>query len=143
MTMALDDIPLMSMLKSRFGYLSQQQRGIAVNVANSDTPDYVPTDLKPFSYSLGTPSITPGGTMALAPVRTNAAHLPGDAAATGQTWKAQPTPDSEARLDGNQVVLEEQMMKMSKARGDYEAAINFYEKSLSLIQLALKAPGKP
>ena len=28
-------------------------------------------------------------------------------------------------------------------RREYEAAITFYEKSLSLIQLALKAPGKP
>ena len=41
------------------------------------------------------------------------------------------------------MVLEEQMMKMSQTRGDYEAAINFYQKSLSMIQLALKAPGKP
>ena len=52
MTMALDDIPLMSMLKSRFGYLSQQQRGIAVNVANSDTPGFVPKDLTAFHYSV-------------------------------------------------------------------------------------------
>jgi flagellar basal-body rod protein FlgB len=143
MTMALDDIPLMSMLKSRFGYLSQQQQGVAVNVANSDTPGFVPTGLKPFSYSIGAPSIAPGGALALSPVQTNAAHLPGRAPAAGQTWRSEASPDSEARLDGNQVVLEEQMMKMAQARGDYEAAISFYQKSLSLIQLALKAPGKP
>lgn len=143
MTMALDDIPLMSMLKSRFGYLSQQQRGIAVNVANSDTPGFVPKDLTAFHYSVPGKAIVPGGALALAPVQTNAAHLPGRAQANGQTWQAQSAPDSEARLDGNQVVLEEQMMKMGKARGEYEAAITFYEKSLSLIQLALKAPGKP
>jgi flagellar basal-body rod protein FlgB len=141
--MAVDDIPLISMLKSRFTYLNQQQRGIAVNVANSDTPGFVPKDLKTFSYSAPGKTITPGGGLALAPVRTNAAHLPGRAAATGQTWASQTSPDSEARLDGNQVVLEEQMMKMSKARGDYDAAITFYQKSMSMIQLALKAPGKP
>jgi flagellar basal-body rod protein FlgB len=143
MTMALDDIPLMSMLKSRFGYLGQQQRGIAVNVANSDTPGFVPKDLKAFSYTAPGKSIVPAGTLALAPIRTNAAHLSGKSDANGQVWQSQTVPDSEARLDGNQVVLEEQMMKMSKARGDYEAAITFYQKSLSLIQLALKAPGKP
>jgi flagellar basal-body rod protein FlgB len=141
--MALDDIPLMSMLKSRFGYLSQQQRGIGVNVANSDTPGFVPTDLKPFNYSVKAKSITPGGTLALAPIQTNAAHMPGKAAADGQTWRAEESPDSEAQLNGNQVVLEEEMMKMGQARGDYESAITFYQKSLSLIQLALKAPGKP
>ena len=36
--MAFDDIPLLSMLKSRFGYLNQQQRGIAVNVVAPSPP---------------------------------------------------------------------------------------------------------
>lgn len=141
--MASDDIPLLSMLKSRFGYLNQQQRGIAVNVANSDTPGFVPKDLKAFGYSVPSKSITPGASLSLAPVQTNAAHMSGRGASDGKVWQSQSSPDSEARLDGNQVVLEEQMMKLSKARGDYEAAINFYEKSMNLIQLALKAPGKP
>ncbi len=141
--MALDDIPLMSMLKSRFGYLSQQQRGIGVNIANSDTPGFVPTDLKSFRYAPPTKGIAPGGSMVLAPVQTHAAHLPGKNQASGQVWKSDSAPDSEAQLNGNQVVLEEEMMKMAQARGDYEAAISFYQKSLSLIQLALKAPGKP
>ena len=141
--MPIDDIPLFAMLKSRLGYLNQQQRGIAVNVANSDTPGFVPSDLKAFSYSAPGKTIIPGGTLSLAPVQTSAAHLAGKAATTGQVWQAQSAPDSEARLDGNQVVLEEQMMKMGKTRGEYEAAITFYEKSLSLLQLALKAPGKP
>ena len=141
--MGLDDIPLLSMLKSRFGYLNQAQRGIAINVANSDTPGFVPKALDTFKYAAPGKTITPGGSMMLAPVQTNAAHLAGKAAASGQTWKAQDAPDSEARLDGNQVVLEEQMMKMAQTRGDYETAISFYQKSLSMIQLALKAPGKP
>jgi flagellar basal-body rod protein FlgB len=141
--MTPDDIPLLSMLKSRFGYLNQAQRGIAINVANSDTPGFVPKTLDAFSYSAPGKTIIPGGTLALAPVQTNAAHMTGKAAASGQTWKAQDAPDSEARLDGNQVVLEEQMMKMNQTRGDYETAISFYQKSLSMIQMALKAPGKP
>ena len=85
MTMALDDIPLMSMLKSRLGYLSQQQRAIAVNVANSDTPGFVPTTLKTFGYT-APPSKTiaaPAGTLALTPVQTNAAHLAGQGRPVG------------------------------------------------------------
>lgn len=142
--MTLDDIPLLSMLKSRLGYVAQQQRGIAVNVANSDTPGFVPSQLNAFKYAAPGKTIAPaGGVLPLAPVQTEAAFLPGHAPASGTAWKSQLAPDSEARLDGNQVVLEEQMMRMSQARGDYDAAINFYEKSISLIQLALKAPGKP
>ena len=141
--MANSDIPLLAMLKSRLAYVSQQQQGIAVNVANSDTPGFVPTQLNTFKYSVPGKTIAPGGTLSLAPVQTQAAFLPGHTTATNSAWKSQPAPDSEARLDGNRVVLEEQMMKMSQARGDYDAAINFYEKSISLIQLSLKAPGKP
>jgi len=141
--MTFDDLPLLSMLKSRLGYLNQQQQGIAVNVANSDTPGFIPTQLNPFKYSPPGKSIVPGGTLSLAPVQTQAAFLPGHTTTASSAFKAQAAPDSEARLDGNRVVLEEQMMRMSQARGDYDAAINFYEKSVSLIQLALKAPGKP
>jgi flagellar basal-body rod protein FlgB len=142
--MAIDDIPLLSMLKSRLGYLSQQQRAIAVNVANSDSPGYTPSELKPFSYSVRSAAGATGGVLPLAPVQSGGLSLAGQAVSTsGQTWTTQPAPDSEARMDGNRVVLEEQMMKMSQARGDYETAINIYQKSLSLIQLALKAPGKP
>ena len=34
------------------------------------------------------------------------------------------------------------MMKMSETRTDYQAAVGFYEKSLGLIQMALKRPGQ-
>jgi flagellar basal-body rod protein FlgB len=140
--MMLDDIPLFSMLKGRLSYLNQRQQVIAQNVANSDTPGYTPHDLKPFTVPSGSGA---GGTLALAPVQTNAAHLSGTASPTapGAAWKPEATPDSETRLDGNQVVLEEEMMKMTDARLNYDTALGMYQKSLSLIQMALKAPGKP
>ena len=40
------------------------------------------------------------------------------------------------------VVLEEEMMKMSDARMNYDAAISFYQKSLGLLRMASRAPGK-
>jgi flagellar basal-body rod protein FlgB len=147
-TMMLDDIPLFSMLKGRLGYLDQQQRLIAENVANSDTPGFTPQDLKPFAEQV---KASAGASLALAPVRTTPAHLSGHAGGAGggagvsvaSSWKAQATPDSETRMDGNQVVLEEEMMKMTQARMNYDTALGFYQKSLALIQLALHAPGKP
>ncbi|MDR3509758.1 MAG: flagellar biosynthesis protein FlgB [Caulobacteraceae bacterium] len=148
--MALEDIPLFSMLKGRLGYLNERQRLIGQNVANSDTPGYTPDDLKPFKVKAA-----PGGTGASAgrlsmtgsggvsPVRTNPGHMTGTTGeGTATPWKPEKTPDSETRLDGNQVVLEEQMMKMTDARMNYDAAISFYEKSLSLLQLAIRTPGK-
>jgi flagellar basal-body rod protein FlgB len=141
--MTLDDIPLFSALRSRLGYLSQRESLISQNVANSDTPGYRPNDLAPFTIKDG------GGLGApLAMARTSAADLAGQGGVQGrangsQSWRPKATPDSETRLDGNQVVLEEEMMKLTDSRMNYNAAIGFYEKSLSLIRLAIKAPGKP
>ena len=50
--------------------------------------------------------------------------------------------DSETTLDGNKVVLEDQMAKMTEARMDYEAAIGFYQKSLEMLRMAARPPGK-
>ena len=58
-------------------------------------------------------------------------------------YAPQVTPDSERRLDGNGVVLEDEMIKLTQARMDYDAAIGFYQQSLSMIQLAIHTPLLP
>ena len=139
--MTLDDIPLFATLKSRLGYLSQREQVISQNVANSDTPGFRPQDLTAFTIK-DQPGQGIGGPIAL--TQTSGAHLSGlgppPGAASG--WKPQVSPDSETRLDGNQVVLEEEMMKLTDARMNYDTAIGFYEKSMNMIQLALHTPGK-
>ena len=138
--MGLDDIPLFSMLKGKLGYVNQRQRLLAENVANADTPGYAPRDLNPYSFAAALrPRI---GLAGLA--RTNPMHIAGKPLSSGSAnpFKAQASPDSETRLDGNQVVLEEQMSKMTEARIDYESALDFYQQSLNLITTAARAPGK-
>jgi len=142
--MTLDDIPLFSTLKSRLGYLSERQRVISENVANSDTPGYRPRDLKPFTIKAAS-GPQAGATLGLA--ASSAGSALGGTGGSSQPlasagYTPQVTPDSETRLDGNQVVLEEEMMKLTDARMSYDAAIGFYEKSLSMIQMAIRTPGK-
>ena len=152
LTMTLDQIPLFAMLKSRMGYLSARQTVISENVANSDTPGFTPRDLQPFKITM--PTTRPGaagGALAMAPVQTSGAHMAAipispsvssNGASLSQAWKPQDAPDAETRLDGNRVVLEEQMMKLNDARTSYDAAVSFYQKSMGMIELALRAPGK-
>ena len=52
------------------------------------------------------------------------------------------SPDGEAKLDGNQVVLEEEMMKMNSSASSYDAAVTLYQQSLTLLRTAARAPGK-
>lgn len=137
--MNLDEIPLFSMLKGRLGYLNQRQQVIAGNVANADTPGFKAKDLKAFTFEAKMKAATLEPS---APTQTNVAHLAGTTGGAAHPWKQVSAPDSETTLDGNQVVLEEQMIKMTEARMNYEAAVGFYQKSLNLIRLAARAPGR-
>ena len=133
--MSVTDIPLLNQIKGRLGWLDDRQRVIAQNVANSDTPGFVARDLKTptdFAEALRT-----GGGLEM--VATNARHSapPGHAARV----ESVSTPDSETTLDGNSVVVEEQMLKMAESRMAYDAAIGFYQKSMSMIRMAARKPG--
>ncbi|MDB5446563.1 MAG: flgB [Phenylobacterium sp.] len=142
--MDLSQIPLFAMLRGRLGYLSERQQLIAGNVANADTPGFQPKDLKPFSFDAQMQALqTPDGAAA-GPAVTQPGHMSLAQGASGSRSKFRPATarDSETRLDGNSVVLEEEMMKMSDARMNYDAAISFYQKSLGLLRMAARAPGK-
>ena len=138
--MDLSDIPLFSMLRGRLGYLNERQKIISENVANADTPNYRPHDLKPFSFeaqvkaaasSAGVQAITQPGHMQAPNARRSLSGSKPIRAA-----------DSETTMDGNGVVLEEEMMKMTDARMNYDAAIGFYQKSLGMLRTAIRAPGR-
>ncbi len=45
--MAITDLPLFSMLRTRMQWHQERQRLLSENVANSDTPNYRPRDLAP------------------------------------------------------------------------------------------------
>ena len=139
--MNLAEIPLFAMLRGRLGYLTEQQKVVAQNIANADTARYVPEDLKPFSFDA---HVQMAQSSPSAMTVTHAGHMapPNQKSGLGSAWKPKKTPDSETTLNGNAVVLEEEMIKMSDARMNYDAAISFYQKSLNLIRMASRPPGR-
>lgn len=144
--MDLNAIPLFAMLKGKLAYTAERQRVIAENVANADVPNATPRDLKPFEVVRAMQA-----TSVLAPeppraVTTNVAHMQlGEPPAALGDVTLTPTegvaPDSETRLDGNRIVLEEQMVKLTEARMDYDAVVGFYQQSLGLLKMSLQKPG--
>ena len=133
--MGFADIPLLDQIKGRMTWLDARQRVVAQNVANADTPGYMARDLKaPTDFAR---ALREGGGLTM--VRTSAAHLP---SANGPVarFKSDKTPDSETTLDGNSVVVEEQMLKMAESRMAYDAAIGMYTKSMDMIRLATRKP---
>jgi len=141
--MDVSSIPLFAMLRQRLGYLGERQSLIARNVANADTPGFVGRDLKPFSF--GDRLQAQSGLTMVQPAQTAAGHMaaaPPRKGGGGGAFRSVRSLDSETTLDGNTVVLEDQMIKMSEARMQYDAAIGFYQKSLQLLRMAARAPGR-
>ena len=133
--MSVTDLSLLNQLKGRMGWLGDRQRVIAQNVANSDTPGYGARDLKvPTDFAA---SLENNRTVRV--MTTHAAHIA--PAAQPLRHHVNRAPDSETTLDGNSVVVEEQMLKMAESRAAYDAAIGFYQKSMSMIRLAARKPG--
>jgi flagellar basal-body rod protein FlgB len=140
--MNIADIPLFAMLRGRLGYLSERQQVIAQNVANSDTPGFAPRDLKAFSFDASMRNQVAAAGVSLQAVTQPGHMTPPNAGKRISTYKTVKTDHSETTLDGNAVTLEEEMMKMTDARMSYDAAIGFYQKSLGMLRMATRAPGR-
>jgi flagellar basal-body rod protein FlgB len=132
-----------SLMKARLQMLGERQKIIAENVANVSTPGFTPSDVDQGAFAATLQRMTgqaqgPGRT---AMVATQAGHMApqGGAAAMLTTAK---TPDSETTLDGNAVVVEEQMLKIAETRMDFETMVGLYQKSLGLLRLASRSPSR-
>lgn len=135
-----DDIPVLGILRQALGYHSDRQRVIAENVANANTPGYVPDDIPQSEFARAL-----SGAQSTSRVTLNASeagHIQGRVSSTGSgAWRAVAAPDSETTINGNAVVLEEQMVRSGENRMRFETALGLYQKSLSLIRMAARAPG--
>jgi flagellar basal-body rod protein FlgB len=65
-----------------------------------------------------------------------------EASAAARGFRAERRPDAVTTLDGNQVSLEDQMLRMADSRMNYEAAISFYQKSVTMIRTAARSPAR-
>jgi flagellar basal-body rod protein FlgB len=133
-----------ALMKARLGMLSERQKVIAENVANVSTPGYVPRDIDraAFAATLGRMARPgSGGAGQVALTRTQPGHMaPGGG--SGAAYSVRKSPDSETTLDGNAVVVEEQMMKIAETRTDFETMVGLYQKSVGLLKLAVRSPSR-
>ncbi|MGF6307653.1 flagellar basal-body rod protein FlgB [Bradyrhizobium sp. i1.8.4] len=133
--MSMNDLPILSALRSKMQWHQERQRVLAENISNSDTPNFRPRDLvEPKFDRAGT---TVGGGIGTLPMmQTSATHM----AASG-------APDAfdndrgksgfQTRPAGNAVNLEDQMLKVSANQMDYAAVTSLYSKSLHLLKTAI------
>jgi flagellar basal-body rod protein FlgB len=127
---AITDLPIFSMLRTRMQWHQERQRILAENVANADTPDFRPRDLAPVDVDR---LVSPPGGVVLA--RTQAGHM-GASFGSG-VFEAQREGRYEIRPTGNAVNLEDEMLKVAANQMDYQAATSLYSRSLGLFKTAL------
>jgi flagellar basal-body rod protein FlgB len=120
--------PILSALAGRLKFLSARTGVIAENIANADTPDFVARDLKAPHF---------GKVLTVALKTSDPRHIAHRAGAGGAP-RLETAPDPDAALNGNEVSIETQMMKLSETRQDYQLASTIYRKSLELVRLAAR-----
>jgi flagellar basal-body rod protein FlgB len=136
--MDIANTPFFGLLRARLDQLSQRQRLISENIANASTPGYRPRDVDTSGFERMVAAAAGGGGLTMS--RTNAGHMtPGGG--SGRT-SIVTRDDGETTIDGNAVVLEEQMARAAETRMAFETGIALYQKGLELVRMAARAPGR-
>jgi flagellar basal-body rod protein FlgB len=133
--MAITDIPILSMLRTRLSWAQERQRVLAENVANSDTPNYRARDLAQPKFEEPT-AVSPRTVSSVSLSRTENGHVGGLGLSSTQ-FRTESRANYEVRPTGNAVNIEEEMMKVAANQMDYQAATAIYTRSLGLIKTAL------
>lgn len=137
----MSDMPtIFSAIQMRMQNLSQRQQVIAQNLANSETPGYKSRDVSEPNFgdllqgaggiNIAKPRVELTGTMKnLGAVQPVGSGLVFDKDIT------------ETKPDGNNVTLEDQLLKMGKVQADFSAMTNIYRKQMMLLKTALSKGG--
>ena len=132
--MSINDLPILSALRTKMQWHQERQRVLSENVSNSDTPNFKPRDLvEPTFDSTGAAA---GATGSLAMMRTTASHIT-PSGGGGQNFAQDRKAGFQTRPAGNAVSLEDQMLKVSANQMDYAAVTSLYSKSLHLLKTAI------
>jgi flagellar basal-body rod protein FlgB len=134
--MDFTNIPLFERLTERMSWLGQRTRVLSQNIANADTPNYQPKDLKALDFEAEMRKLE-----AVAPARTDKKHLVGTVAPVGDFDAKKSKKTYEAAPVGNSVVIEEQMMKVSETQMNYNMVVNLYRKHIDLFKTAIGRGG--
>lgn len=127
-------------LKTAMHALSDRQKVIAQNIANSETPGFRARETKApdFAGLLGSGGI---GTVTRPTVRISSGMAAlGARQPMGGTIVSDPD-TGEAKPDGNNVVLEEQLMKLGQIQSDYATVTLLYKKQMGLLRTAASKGG--
>ena len=132
--MDLKNLTVFNMANKNMQYLAARQQVIAENIANASTPGYLARDIQKPSFEEEMSSAAEAG---LKLNLTNPKHLQGVPNKNrGSYLVYTPQPSEALTIDGNGVVLEQQMNEASKISSEYKRMITIFNKYRSLMQIS-------
>jgi flagellar basal-body rod protein FlgB len=125
-------IPVFQAMAKKMAWLGERQQVLAQNIANLDTPGFVPHDLKKPDFR----TLVADPSMRIPLSATQPMHLAGRGAA-GAAGRVETVKGGERLPSGNAVSLEGEMMKVSETASDYAVVSNLYRRHLGMVKAAL------
>lgn len=130
------DSPLLDSIAHSMKNLAQRQRVIAQNIANSETPGFKAQEVEAPDFSAllahkGVPHVArphvqvTSGMVALGVPPTQNGKVIADSNV------------SETKPDGNNVTLEDQLLKIGQVQTDFQTMTDLYRKQMNLLQSAI------
>lgn len=130
----LDNIGLFKGMTGKMNWLSQRQTIISQNVANADTPGYMPRDLRKVDF--GVVMKESAGRPSMNPAVTDGAHINKEGGKAARS-EEQRTVYEVAPDGGNAVIIEEQLFKSQETATDYSLMTSLYRKNVNMMKIAI------
>lgn len=131
--MDLSNMTLFRMARQKMSWVGQRQTVLSQNIANANTPNYRSKELEAMNFDKELSR--------LEPVRMRATagnHLSGTVVPPKHRVEKDRLKDVyEVNPDGNSVVMEEQLMKVSDNQIQYQLAAGVYQKNMKMFHIAL------
>ena len=125
----MEKLSFFNLASQRLAWLTESQRVVSENVANSDTPGFKARKAASFEDVLS-------ATRTAELQTPDARHIRGSGAATGAKVRIDENAWSES-LNGNTVALEQQAIQANEITENYQLAASLYRKGHDLIRLAV------
>ncbi len=145
--MDLQNITLFKMAGKSMNWANQRQKVVTQNIANINTPEYIPVELKPVSFAkelnqkktvmeVTSPRHRTEEAVNVSMNTSSTDHIP--SRYSPMAFKSFFNKKSyETSLDGNGVVLEEESLKLSENRSMHDRAATIYSKYNTMINTAI------
>ena len=138
----MDMPPILSGIRRQMETLSDRQRVIAQNIANSETPGFKARMVEDADFSDLLGNSGTGGIRVAKPRVELTAGMKGLGAIQPAGAGIVLDKDiSETKPDGNNGTLEDQLLKLGQVQADFSAMTNLYRKQLSMLKTAVGKGG--